>query len=155
MLLPIDRTGRSEEGKEQTMFRILRLIATALVAAAIMAPLASANSKPVDPLAVSVLKGRGWTAGQIYDWTQGACSYEVKPASCYLTPAEAKLASQSLAYSMHHAFLALATPTAVTDSRGGFNWGDGLIGSGVTIGIVLVGAAGAFALYRRREPAHT
>jgi hypothetical protein len=108
----------------------------------------------VDPLAVSVLKGRGWSAGQIYDWTQGACSYEVKPASCYLTPAEARLASRSLAYSMRHAFLGLDTPTTVAGSTDGFDWGDGLIGSGVTVGILLVGAAGAFALYRRQTLAH-
>jgi hypothetical protein len=80
------------------MSRKFHLIASALAAVAVAAPIAQA--KPVDPLAVSLLNGRGFSAGQIFDWTQGACSFSVKPASCYLTPAEAKLASQRLAESM-------------------------------------------------------
>jgi hypothetical protein len=136
------------------MFRTLRLVAAVLVAAAIMAPLASASPKPVDPLAVSVLKGRGWSPSQIYDWTQGACSYEIKPASCYLTPAEARLASQSLAYSMRGARMGVANPIADVPESGGFAWGDAFVGAGVTVGIFLVGAAGAFTLHRRRELAH-
>lgn len=136
------------------MFRTIKITAAVLVAAAVTASTAMAGAKPVDPLAVSVLKGRGWTAGQIYDWTQGACSYQVKPASCYMTPAGARLASKSLAISMRRAFLGFATPTAVAGSTDGFDWGDGLIGSGVTVGILLVGAAGAFGLHRRQTPAH-
>jgi hypothetical protein len=136
------------------MFRTIKITAAILVAAAVTASTAMAQPKPVDPLAVSLLKGRGWSASRIYDWTQGACSSQVKPASCYLTPAEAKLASESLARSMPGAVLALATPSAAADSTDGFDWGDGLIGSGVTGGIFLVGAAGALALYRRQTLAH-
>jgi hypothetical protein len=56
--------------------------------------------KPVDPLGVSILRARGWSASRIYDWTQGACSDQVKPSSCYLTAAEARVASERLAESM-------------------------------------------------------
>ena len=157
------------------MFRTITIAAAVLVAAAATATgaVAQPKPKPVDPLAVSVLKGRGWSASRIYDWTQGACSYQVKPASCYLTPAEAKLASERLAESMHlrtqpqeidplassilrdrYATLEGYRPVATTAGSGGFDWGDGLIGSGVTAGILLLGALGAFTLYRRRELAH-
>src|SRR2546427_671179 len=102
------------------MISRLKLAALTLAAAAIAAPSAygvtddgtllskasrqvavvKTNSAAVDPLAISMLRARGWTASRIYDWTQGACSYQVKPASCYLTPAQARLASQRLAQSM-------------------------------------------------------
>jgi hypothetical protein len=110
------------------------------------------NSAAVDPLAISMLRARGWKAGRIYDWTQGACSYQVKPASCYLTPAQARLASQRLAQSMGG-----PRPTSISvvevSSPGGFDWGDALIGGVVTAGIFLLGAATAL-LYRRRELTH-
>ena len=79
------------------MFRKFRFVTLALVAAAIAA--SSAQAKPVDPLAVSLLQAHGMSATQTYDWTQGTCSYQVKPASCYLTPQQAKLASRTLAES--------------------------------------------------------
>lgn len=184
------------------MFRTIALMAAAIVTAAATASAAPGQPRPVDPLAVSVLKAHGWSATRVYDWTQGTCAYQVKPASCYLTPAEARLASQWLATSLgaprlggpltrpesrpvdpiavsilkglgfsasriyawtqgacsHQVKPAScypATPEAKFTSRsGGFDWGDGLIGSGVTAGILLVGALGAFTLYRRRELAH-
>jgi hypothetical protein len=112
-----------------------------------------AHAKTVDPLAVSILRARGWSASRIYDWTQGACSYQVKPASCYLTPAQARLASQRLAQSMGGP-RPISTSAIEVVRPGGFDWGDGLIGAAVTAGILLLGAAGAFAAYRRRELAH-
>jgi hypothetical protein len=60
------------------------LLALALAAAAIAAPIAQASSTPkVDPLAVSYLIGKGYTPSQIQAWTVGACSHEVKPAACF------------------------------------------------------------------------
>ena len=42
-----------------------------------------AQTPAVDPLAVSYLRGRGLTPSEIADWTTGACSHEVKAASCF------------------------------------------------------------------------
>jgi hypothetical protein len=131
------------------MFRTIKITAAVLVAAAVTASTAMAHLKPVDPLAISVLKGHGWSASRIYDWTQGACSYQVKPASCYLTPAEARLASQSLAESMRGATTAAVTPTVSVRESGGFDWGDAVVGAGVTAGILLLVGA-TFTLHRRR-----
>jgi hypothetical protein len=112
-----------------------------------------ANEKPLDPLAVSMLRARGWSASRIYDWTLGACSDEVKPSSCYLTRAQARLASTRLAESMGGP---RPTPSAAIPvvGPGGFDWGDALIGAAVTAGILLLGAAGALALHRRHGLAH-
>jgi hypothetical protein len=102
------------------------LIALALVAAAVAAPIAQgkdngtllsgATHEPaaakisgvtqVDPWAVSILQSYGWSAERIQSWTQGACSYQVKPVACYLIPARARLASKRLTET------ALAAPTA-------------------------------------------
>src|SRR5213594_2271217 len=76
--------GAVVEERSEEMFRTVKIAVVVLVAAAIAVPTALAKQRPVDPLAISALKGRGWSASQIYDWTQGACSYQVKPASCYL-----------------------------------------------------------------------
>jgi hypothetical protein len=60
------------------------LLALALAAAAVAAPLALASSAPkVDPLAVSYLIGQGYTPSQVEAWTVGACSHEAKPAACF------------------------------------------------------------------------
>jgi hypothetical protein len=60
------------------------LLALALVAAAIAAPLARASSAPkVDPLAVSFLTGYGLSPSEVASWTVGACSHRVKASSCY------------------------------------------------------------------------
>src|SRR2546426_215397 len=133
------------------MISRLKLAALTLAAAAIAAPSAYSltddgtllskasrqvvvvkrNSATVDPLAISMLRARGWTASRIYDWTQGACSYQVRPASCYLTAAQARLASQRLAQSMGG-----PRPTSISaievSRPSGFDWGDALIGGLVT-----------------------
>ena len=139
------------------MFRTLRLVAAVLVSAAIMAPLASANPKPVDPLAVSILLGQGFSASQVWDLTHDACSYQVKPEICYLTPAGTRLEAKQQAEFMRRAYQAYQptdVPNRPVSVGSGFNWGDGLIGSGVTAAILIIGAAGAFALFRRRELVH-
>jgi hypothetical protein len=197
------------------MFRKIHILTLALLAAAVAAPIgqatddplalsilrdragasiADARSKPVDPLAVSMLRGRSWSASRIYDWTQGACSDQVKPSSCYLSTAQARVASKRLAESMggprptptpaaevvtpavdrivDDSFrdptpivtpagdrivddsFRDASPVAEVVSSSAFDWHDALIGAVVTAGILLVGAGGALALYRRRELAH-
>jgi hypothetical protein len=113
--------------------------------------IAPATPKPVDPLAVSILRGRRWSASRIYDWTQGACSYQVKPSSCYLTAAQARSASQRLADSMGGP---RSIPSAIEVRPGGFDWSDALIGAAVTAGIFVFGVTGAFVLHRRRDLAH-
>jgi hypothetical protein len=72
------------------MIRKIRLITLALLAAAIAAPIGQAT---VDPLAQSVLRAEGLSASEVKAWTTGVCSHQVKPASCYLSPAEASGAS--------------------------------------------------------------
>ena len=60
------------------------LLALALVAAAVAAPIAQSNSAPkVDPLAVGYLIGQGLSPSEVTSWTTGACSQQNKPASCY------------------------------------------------------------------------
>ena len=60
------------------------LLALALVAAAVAAPIAESSSRPkVDPLAVGYLMGMGYTPNQIHAWTVGGCSHQVKPAACF------------------------------------------------------------------------
>ena len=111
------------------------LLALALVAAAVAAPIAQSSSKPkVDPLAVGYLIGQGLTPSQVTSWTTGACSHQAKASSCYamFKPAE-------------------ASSTPVSDSTG-FQWGDAGIGAGFALGIVLlVGGAGAGLLISRRN----
>jgi hypothetical protein len=100
-------------------------------------------------LAQALLGHTGLTSGQVDAWIRGVCSYKDKPASCYLTPAEARMASERLAES-------LGTPpgSAVeVVARGGFDWGDALIGAAVATGVLLIGSAGAMGLRHRREPA--
>ena len=60
------------------------LLALALVAAAVAAPIAQSSSTPkVDPLAVGYLIGQGLSPSEVTSWTTGACSHQVKAASCY------------------------------------------------------------------------
>jgi hypothetical protein len=60
------------------------LLALALAAAAVAAPIAQSNSTPkVDPLAVGYLMGQGLTPSEVTSWTVGACSHQVKAVSCY------------------------------------------------------------------------
>jgi hypothetical protein len=80
------------------MSRKIHLITLALAAAAVAAPSAQANSAPsarakVDPLAVSILRSRGFTPRQIEAWTVGPCSHQLKPAVCFGPSKGAGLAS--------------------------------------------------------------
>jgi hypothetical protein len=59
------------------------LLALALAAAAVTAPIAYSSTKPVDPLAVSYLMGKGLSPSEVSSWTTGACSHRVRAASCY------------------------------------------------------------------------
>ena len=93
-----------------------------------------AASKPVDPLAVGYLTGQGLSPSQVTSWTTGACSQQVKDASCY-----AMFQSRG------------ESSTQITRSTG-FQWGDAGIGAGFTLGIVLLlGGAGAGLLISRRN----
>ena len=113
------------------------LLALALMAAAVAAPIAQSSSTPkVDPLAVGYLMGQGLSPSQVRSWTVGACSHQVKDASCYAM------------------FPSQVAPTQVVPSTG-FQWGDAGIGAGFTLGIVLLlGGAGAGLLIARRNGRH-
>ena len=114
------------------------LLALALVAAAVAAPIAQSSSAPkVDPLAVGYLIGQGLSPSQVTSWTTGACSHQVKAASCYAMLPWTNAAGTS---SKH-----------VTGSPG-FQWADAGIGAGFTLGIVLILAgAGAGLLISRQN----
>jgi hypothetical protein len=80
------------------MSRKFHLIAPALAAVAVAAPIAHANTAPsprakVDPLAVSYLRAKGLSPSQIKAWTVGVCSHGVKPAACYAPSKGAALTS--------------------------------------------------------------
>ena len=91
----------------------------------------------IDPLAVSYLRGLGFSPSQIRDWTVGVCSQAVKPAVCSL-PSERT-----------------AAPAQGVQS-GGFDWTDAGIGAVATLGIVLLlaglGAGLAISRQNRRRP---
>jgi hypothetical protein len=72
------------------------LLALALVAAAVAAPIAHSSSAPkVDPLAVGYLTGQGLSPSEVTSWTTGACSHQPKAASCYAILDAARLATTS------------------------------------------------------------
>jgi hypothetical protein len=72
------------------------LLALALVAATVAAPIAQSSSAPkVDPLAVGYLTGQGLSPSEVTSWTQGACSHKAKAASCYAMLDAARLAAAS------------------------------------------------------------
>jgi hypothetical protein len=141
------------------MSRKAHLIALALVAAAVSAPLAQGADRPddragvlgvgvasqgtlrtqpkVDPLAVSWLLGQGLTRSEVRDWTVGACSKRAKPTRCY------SVFERSVAP-------AQAAASADTSRSSGFQWGDAGIGAGATLGIVLIlGGLGAALTVRK------
>jgi hypothetical protein len=102
--------------------------------------------------AVGSLAQLGLSAGEIEDWTVGGvCSYETKPSSCYVTPAEARLASQRTA----EGFLAQTVapratlPAAPTASANGFDFGDAAVGFATAAGIALLGAGLGLTMRRR------
>src|SRR5262249_27202205 len=99
-------------------------------------------------LARALLGNTGLSAAQIAAWTQGVCSYRDKPSSCYLSESAAATASKRLAQSFGAPPL---TPVAVASGPPGCAWGDALIGAAVSAGVLLLGAAGALVLRRRRE----
>ena len=140
------------------MSRKVHLIALALVAAAVAAPVAQAADRPddragvlgvglateghalqpqVDPLAVSWLLGQGLSPSEVRDWTVGACSNRVKPTRCYSAFATSTAPERA------------AVPAQASRS-GGFHWGDAGIGAGATLGILLMlGGLGAALIVRK------
>jgi hypothetical protein len=147
------------------MFRSLNLVALTFVAAARAVPIAEAvtdpsgrqavdplavsylrghgfspgqikvlvgQADPIDPLAVSYLRGHGLAPSQIEPWTTGACSRQIKPAVC-LSSAETA-----------------AVPAQVVPS-GGFDWADAGIGAGAMLGLVLLLAGLGAALVVSRQ----
>ena len=64
--------------------KIAKTIAATMVIAAVAAPIAQSSSTPkVDPLAVGYLIGQGLSRSEVTSLTTGACSHQVKAASCY------------------------------------------------------------------------
>jgi len=88
----------------------------------------------VDPLAVSYLQSLGLTPSEIADWTTGACSHEVKAASCFAV------------------FDRNSVPSTTTSD--GFAWGDAGIGAVATLGVILLVMGLGFTLIMRsrRQP---
>ena len=98
---------------------------------------AQSSPKPVDPLAVGYLTGKGLSPSEVTSWTTGACSHQVKAASCY---------------AMLPWTNATGAVTVTGSSR--FQWGDAGIGAGFALGIVLLGGAGAGLLISRQNRRH-
>jgi hypothetical protein len=94
----------------------------------------SAPTRPVDPLPVSYLLSLGLMSSEVADWTTGACSHEVKAASCYAVFGHSR--------------------TDAATASDGFAWGDAGIGAAATLGIVLLVMGLGFTLTTRgRLPA--
>lgn len=75
--------------------RIARLAAV-LVALAVGVGLvqsAAADSGSAGLARAILMSQYGFSAGRAESWTSGACSYQERPASCYLTPAQARAVS--------------------------------------------------------------
>lgn len=87
---------------------------------AAMTGVAIAVSTPpkVDPLAVSYLQSLGLTPSEVTDWTTGACSHEVKAASCFAVFDRSS--------------------TEVASTSDGFAWGDAGIGAAASLGVILL-----------------
>ena len=147
----------------------ISLLVLALAAAAVAAPIAQSSSAPkVDPLAVGYLIGQGLSPSEVTSWTKGACSNQVKAASCYamIQPAAASVKVDPLAVSYltgqgltpsqvtswtvgacsrqikdascFAMFKSAATSSKEIVGSTGFQWGDAGIGAGFTLGIVLL-----------------
>jgi hypothetical protein len=134
----------------------------------VAATIAQASPAPkVDPLAVSYLMGKGLSPSEVTSWTTGACSHQVKAASCYAllertaatTPMPAasyytkqqlqamsqswaaKAALSSLTPQERQALLQVVTantPAVQTPAASAFGWGDFGFGAASMIGLVLV-----------------
>jgi hypothetical protein len=149
------------------MFRtIVNRIPLVLVVAAIVSPVAQAANHAPRPESVATAFGflaqQGLSQGQIEAWTIGVCSSEVKPSSCYVTPAESRLASRRLAEGfLQGTGLAPAQVTSLTEGgtsqsarvEGGFDWGDAGVGAGATLGVValLAGLGAALTISRHNH----
>ena len=155
------------------MSRIVTLIALALAAAALAASIATADTgtqagTTVDPLAVSMLLGKGYTPQQVEAWTTGACSHPQKPSECFgpskganLADAAAKVDPLAQSYLLGQGLTpdevtswtvgscshetkaascyAMLQPTAtIATGTIGFHWGDAGIGAAATLGILLL-----------------
>ena len=108
----------SQQVKADSCYSILDRTATAGV-----------SLPKVDPLAESYLAGRGLSPSEVKSWTVGACSQQVKAASCYSI--------------LDRTTTAAAASTQIVRSTG-FHWVDAGIGAAVTLGIVLLlGGIGA------------
>jgi hypothetical protein len=83
----------------------------------------------VDPLAVSYLRSLGLTSSEVTDWTTGACSHEVKAASCFAVFDRSN--------------------NVTTSSSDSFAWGDAGIGAAASFGLVLVAIGLGFTLITR------
>jgi hypothetical protein len=154
------------------MFRkSLTLLALALAAAAVAAPIAQSSSTPkVDPLAVSYLMGQGLSPAEVNSWTAGACSHRAKDAACYamlgqpsdssqvdplavsylmgqgLSPSQVKswtvgACSHQVKDASCYAMFPSQAAPTQVTSPRGFQWGDAGIGAGFALGIVLLAGA--------------
>jgi hypothetical protein len=149
-----------------------------------VAPLAAADGqKPVDPLAVSYLIGRGLSPSQVVSWTSGSCSQQNKPDSCYaalepkpvdplavsyligrgLSPSEVAswttgtCSQESRPDSCYAAFAAAPAASTQVSRNVGFQWADAGIGAGFALGIIilLAGAGAGFLISRQSQRRQT
>jgi hypothetical protein len=156
-------------------------LALALVAATLAAPIAqSSSTQKIDPLAVSYLMGQGLSPSEVTSWTVGACSHQVKAASCYamfgsaadspkidplavsylmgqgLSPSQVRswtvgpCSHRVKAASCYAMFTSTAPSSTEVTGSTAFQWGDAGIGAGFTLGIILLGGAVA-GLYLSRH----
>jgi hypothetical protein len=126
------------------MFRKhMKRLAVVLATAAIVTPGAQATNDSPKPESVATalgfLEGQGLSPSQVEAWTAGVCSYAVKPSSCYLTPSEARLASERMAEGFRTQWASQPAQVEVeVVEHGAFDWGDAGIGAAATLGIVVL-----------------
>ena len=159
----------------------ISLLVLAFAAAAVAAPIAQSSSAPkVDPLAVGYLIGQGLSPSEVTSWTTGACSNQVKAASCYamfrsaaapkpvdplavgyltgqgLSPDQVTswttgACSHQVKDAACYAMLQQTDTSTQVARSTGFQWGDAGIGAGFTLGILLLLGAGAAGLFISRQ----
>ena len=122
------------------MSRTITLIALALAAAAVAAPMAQGVTDPngnqaIDPLAVSYLQGQGFSPG------------EIKVLVGQGDPL-------AVSYLRNHGFPQV--PAQIVGTSAGFSWSDAGIGAGATLGLVLLlaGVGGALVITRQNRRRH-
>jgi len=137
------------------MIRKIHLITLALVAAAIAAPIAQAtadaNAKP-DPC-------RNVSAQCIYGVPRPSESFaRASTPVASLKPDPCRNVSAQCIYGVlrpSESFARTSTSRAIeAGGRGGFSWGDAVLGAAVTAGVFLLGATGALLRQRRRALAN-